>query len=152
MLFLTKPRSNTNDALFVEAESLRTLHSFAISDRIKVASGVSSGIELKVQKVDDGSTEIDLTPLFDAGLITEERWKEFSRNGLVDTSQSELLLRYVRIFTSAENIFGANRCSEWLTRSNNALNYMSPVQLLGTEDGGRAVETLLGRINYGLAS
>lgn len=152
MLFLTKPRANTNPALFVGADSLRTLHSFAIADRIQVASEVSSGIEVKIQQVDDEATEIDLTPLFDAGLITEDRWKEFSRNGLVDTSQSELLLRYVRIFTAAEDIFGTKRCSEWLRRSNSALKGMSPVQLLGSEDGGRAVETLLGRINYGLPS
>jgi putative toxin-antitoxin system antitoxin component (TIGR02293 family) len=152
MFFLTRPRSNTNDSLFIETESLRTLHSFAIADRIKVASDVSSGIELKIQQVDHEVTKIDLTPLFEAGLITEERWKEFSENGLVEPSQSELLLRYVRIFTAAEEIFGAKRCSEWLVRSNSALKDMSPVQLLGTEDGGRAVETLLGRINYGLAS
>ncbi len=62
-------------------------------------------------------------------------------------------MRVVRLLALAEETFGnQDKAHAWLRRPTCALADERPLDLLDTEEGGRAVETLLGRIAHGIAA
>jgi putative toxin-antitoxin system antitoxin component (TIGR02293 family) len=67
--------------------------------------------------------------------------------------QSDRLVRVARVMAGAEEAFGAaDRAHIWLRRPTTALGGESPLDLLDTDEGARRVETLLGRIEHGIAA
>jgi putative toxin-antitoxin system antitoxin component (TIGR02293 family) len=150
-MFLSKSRE-ANVAVAIEPEQLSTLRSFAIRDRLAVAHQIRDGIAVRVSPASVRVEHIDLSPLVSAGLMSEQEWQNFVQTGTVPSAKAELLLRYIRAYTSATETFGYANARAWLMEPNIALGNDQPVQLLASEDGGRAVETLLGRIGYGIAS
>jgi len=72
--------------------------------------------------------------------------------GRLTAEQSDRLLRVVRLLALAEETFGnQDKAHVWLRRPTRALADERPLDLLDTEEGGRSVETLLGRIAHGIA-
>ena len=68
-------------------------------------------------------------------------------------TESDRLYRVARITLLAVDVLGSLvKAREWLYKENQALDGDSPVSLLDTEIGGRQVEELLNRINYGIFS
>jgi putative toxin-antitoxin system antitoxin component (TIGR02293 family) len=73
--------------------------------------------------------------------------------GRLTAEQSDRLLRVVRLLALAEETFGSrDKAHSWLRRPTSALADERPLDLLDTEEGTRAVETLLGRIAHGIAA
>ena len=73
--------------------------------------------------------------------------------GKIDKEESEKLVRYQRLFATAENVFGdAASAREWLTHEQTGLGNAVPLEFSKTEIGAREVENLLGRIEYGVYS
>jgi len=73
--------------------------------------------------------------------------------GRLTAEQSDRLLRVVRLLALAEETFGnRDKAHTWLRRPTSALADERPLDLLDTEEGTRAVETLLGRIAHGIAA
>ena len=73
--------------------------------------------------------------------------------GRLTAEQSDRLLRVVRILNLAEETFAnKNKAHVWLRRPTRVLAGERPLDLLDTEQGCRAVETLLGRIAHGIAA
>ncbi len=71
----------------------------------------------------------------------------------LNAEESDKLARLAMIFDFAEEVFGNNdKASIWLRRPNKSLNGFSPIELLETDYGSRIVETMLGRIQYGVYS
>lgn len=68
----------------------------------------------------------------------------------LDAAQSGRLLRTAQIIARAKKLLGDSEAIEWLRREQTALNYRVPLDLLETEPGARAVEQLLGRIDFGV--
>lgn len=67
--------------------------------------------------------------------------------------QSDRLLRVVRIIAAAEETFRSQeKAARWLRRPSQALQGDTPMALLDTTEGSREVETLLHRIDHGLAA
>ncbi len=65
--------------------------------------------------------------------------------------QSDLVVRLARIQAMADEVFGDRQQARlWLREKNGALSGQVPLALLGTEEGGRLVEAVLGRIAYGI--
>lgn len=151
MLFLTRSRERKAD-VSVEPEQLRTLLSFAISDRLEVARRIFEGIPLRSPSGPTEAKNIDLSPLFEVGLLDQQEWERSSDAGVVTAAGAEMLLRYIRVYSSAVETFGHAQARNWLLMKNGSLGQQLPIMLLASEDGGRAVETLLGRIGYGIAS
>ena len=82
---------------------------------------------------------------------TFERRKQASRP--LGPVESDRLLRLVRLVAQAEETFGdRDRASDWLGRQNRALGGYAPIMMADTDEGVRAVETLLGRIDHGIAA
>lgn len=79
--------------------------------------------------------------------------KRRSTRGRLSTGESDRLVSVVRILALANETFQDRRsASEWLRRPNRSLGDRRPIDLLGTDSGARLVETVLGRVDYGVYS
>jgi putative toxin-antitoxin system antitoxin component (TIGR02293 family) len=73
--------------------------------------------------------------------------------GALTPEQSDRLMRVAHVLAAAEETFGSReKAAAWLRRPTTALADESPLGLLDTDEGVRAVETLLGRIAHGIAA
>jgi putative toxin-antitoxin system antitoxin component (TIGR02293 family) len=73
--------------------------------------------------------------------------------GTLTAEQSDRLIRAARLLAISEETFGSReKAGLWLRRPTKALGGERPLDLLDTEEGGREVEILLGRINHGIAA
>ena len=74
------------------------------------------------------------------------------KTGRLNPQESDRLARVVRMIAAAETTFGSvEKAAVWLRRPTTVLAGETPFALLDTDDGTRAVEGLLGRIDHGLA-
>ncbi len=133
-----------------------------------IRSLVSESLEDRValdRMARDGLTMGDVAQMREAGLVDLERiiahkliprntWTSAAkaRDGRLSSGISEKLLRFARIQAMAARTFGAARAAVWMERPTAALADQAPIDLLSTESGARAVETLLNRIAHGLAA
>lgn len=70
--------------------------------------------------------------------------------GRLARHESDRLYRLARIIALAKNYIGDDEAAtRWLKRPNRALGGKTPLELMDTEIGARAVENVLGRIAYG---
>lgn len=74
--------------------------------------------------------------------------------GRFSPSESDRLLRISRIFGMALELFECDReaAVEWLTNAQIALGGAIPLDVMRTDIGGREVEALLNRLEYGVFS
>lgn len=71
----------------------------------------------------------------------------------LSSEESDRFARVLRLIALAEETFGEHEKARlWLRRPNRALEGRVPLDLLDTDGGARAVETILGRIGYGVYS
>ncbi len=69
------------------------------------------------------------------------------QKGTLSREQSDLVVRLARIQAMANDVFGNRRKAHgWLRDKNGALASQTPLSLLDTEEGGRLVEAVIGRI------
>ncbi len=73
--------------------------------------------------------------------------------GFLDSSESERVVRVVRLFARAEGVLDSKEgAREWLRSPARALGGETPLDYTDTEVGAREVENLLGRIEHGVFS
>ena len=73
--------------------------------------------------------------------------------GRLTAEQSDRLVRILRVIEQAELAFGdVQKARTWLRRPSAVLADHAPLDLLDTDIGTRQVETLLGRIEHGIAA
>ena len=73
------------------------------------------------------------------------------QKGTLSREQSDLVVRLARIQAMADEVFGdRQKVHRWLRKPNGALGSQVPLTLLDTEEGGRVVEAVLGRIAHGI--
>jgi putative toxin-antitoxin system antitoxin component (TIGR02293 family) len=74
-----------------------------------------------------------------------------SRKKLLSPDESDRLARFVRIFDQAVSVFGdAERARRWLSKPKERFNERTPLQMLRTDFGGRAVEEMVVQIDEGM--
>ena len=111
--------------------------------------------------VRDGLPVSALDRLIANGLVTEReveahfipRRTLYARRqkGTLSREQSDLVVRLARIQAMADEIIGdRQKVHRWLRKPNGALGSQVPLTLLDTEEGGRVVEAVLGRIAHGI--
>jgi putative toxin-antitoxin system antitoxin component (TIGR02293 family) len=72
------------------------------------------------------------------------------REGRLARGESDRVYRLARIIALAKHYLGGGEAApRWLKRPNRALGGKTPLELIDTEPGARAVENVLGRIAYG---
>lgn len=71
----------------------------------------------------------------------------------LSAEESDRTVRLARVFAQATDTLGnSEKASSWLQTPNMVLEGQAPLDLLDTDTGVRRVETVLGRIEYGLYS
>ena len=127
-----------------------------------VGRGRTAGTEFALLRaVRDGLPLSALDRLITDGTITEAeieahfipRRTLYARRqkGTLSREQSDIIVRLARIQAMAEEVFGRRQDAHaWLREKNGALQGQPPLTLLDTEEGGRLVEAVLGRIAHGI--
>lgn len=83
-----------------------------------------------------------------AELIPDASWKRAGAR--LGPQASQTTARVSRILAIAERIWGNEQdATGWLNRAHSELRGATPFSMLRTEAGGRAVEALLGALDYG---
>jgi putative toxin-antitoxin system antitoxin component (TIGR02293 family) len=73
--------------------------------------------------------------------------------GRLTPEQSDIVVRTATVLARAIDVLGdRQKAVHWLTTSNRALGGEIPITLLDTSAGVHEIETLLGRIEYGVYS
>ncbi len=94
-----------------------------------------------------GLTMKELAASLDLSLRSLQRRR---REGRLAPYESDRLYRLARIIALAKHYVGdEEKAARWLKRPNRALGGNTPLEVIDTEPGARAVENVLGRIAYG---
>lgn len=76
-----------------------------------------------------------------------------SKGQTLTPEESDRLARVLRVYARSEEALGdGERAHRWMRKPNRALNGRTPLELLSSEAGARAVEKVLGRIEHGIFS
>ena len=76
-----------------------------------------------------------------------------AQNEALTVEETDKALRLARISAEADRVFGdAEKSSRWLRKKSAALAGNTPLALLKSETGARAVDDLLGQIDHGMFS
>jgi putative toxin-antitoxin system antitoxin component (TIGR02293 family) len=71
----------------------------------------------------------------------------------LSAEESDRTMRVARVFAMTKDTLGSSeKAARWLRKSNLALGGEAPLDLLDTDTGRHAVETVLRRIEYGIYS
>jgi putative toxin-antitoxin system antitoxin component (TIGR02293 family) len=87
----------------------------------------------------------------EAHFIPRRTYYARRQKATLSREQSDLVVRLARIQAIADEVFGDRAEARlWLREKNGALGGQVPLALLDTEEGGRLVEAVLGRIAFGI--
>ena len=76
-----------------------------------------------------------------------------ARHEALTVEETDKALRLARISAEADRVFGdPEKSSRWLRKKSAALSGNTPLALLKSETGARAVDDLLGQIDHGMFS
>jgi putative toxin-antitoxin system antitoxin component (TIGR02293 family) len=79
--------------------------------------------------------------------------RRLSSHARFSTGESDRIVRLARVLALASDTFGdMAKASRWLQTPNRVLQGQVPFELLDTDTGVQSVETVLGRIAYGVYS
>lgn len=79
--------------------------------------------------------------------------RRLSNGSKLSVQESDRTMRVARVMAKATDIFGnAGKAAHWLKTPNRVMEGETPLSLLDTDAGVKWVETILGRIDYGIYS
>ena len=79
--------------------------------------------------------------------------RRIAAKGNLTAEESDRVVRFARVLAAAKDTFGTmEKASRWLQTPNRALEGELPFNLLDTDAGVQSVETVLGRIAFGVYS
>ncbi len=117
------------------------------------AKAIESGVS--TQAVDDviEAGLVEAAVVYDLVLPRRTLAYRKSREQRLTPEESDRLARVLRVFARTEDALGdAERAVRWIRKPNRALEGMTPLELLSSEAGARAVEKVLGRLEHGVFS
>jgi putative toxin-antitoxin system antitoxin component (TIGR02293 family) len=79
--------------------------------------------------------------------------RRLASHSRLSAEESDRMVRFARVLAIANDTLGDRaKASRWLQTPNRALQGNTPFELLDTDAGVQSVETILGRIAYGIYS
>lgn len=131
---------------------LERIMSTSLSDSIETAQSVRTGLPISEwQNLIDAGL-LDESAVAEANLLSSEHVARAKKAGNFDAGAAQRIIRVIRVTALARDTFGADAAKIWLSRETPPLGNKSPLSLLDTDEGARAVETLIGRIDHGIAA
>ena len=121
-------------------------------DGVAAARLIREGFDLSETEAMARDGLIDIEAMIEAGALPRRTWSHAKRQGRLGQSTAQRIARLIRISAFARETFGPEKAALWLKRPTKALDGESPLSLLDTDEGARAVETLIGRIAHGIAA
>jgi putative toxin-antitoxin system antitoxin component (TIGR02293 family) len=124
-------------------------HKAAVTD-LALADAVRDGLPMRAldRLIADGVVS---EQEIEAHFIPRRTLYARRQKGTLSREQSDLVVRLARIQAMADEVFADRRkVHRWLRKPNGALGSQVPLVLLDTEEGGRVVEAVLGRIAHGI--
>lgn len=98
-------------------------------------------------------TRVDPVKMGQILMISARTMARRRRERRLTAQESDRLIRLARICARAIEVFGnTDKAAGWLNEPNRLLNNRMPIDVLDTDPGAHAVETILGRIEYGVFS
>lgn len=123
-----------------------------IATALDLATVIQDGIPTRAVRLLWKKKVVSPAELY-ARVVPRRTFEHRERAGRLTPEQSDRLARVLRIVALAERSFGdAARAAHWLRRKTRPLDGLTPLELLGSDAGAKAVEELLGRIEHGIAA
>jgi putative toxin-antitoxin system antitoxin component (TIGR02293 family) len=127
--------------------SRRDVRSNVLQAALEAEQGLSKSAASRLFKRVAATSSLPLGQLR-AELIPDSSWKRARKT--LGPQASQTVARLSHILSIAERIWGNEKdATEWLNLPHPELRGATPLSLLRTEAGGRAVETLLGALEFG---
>ena len=149
--FPSTPRSGRPDAAGAKAARTGTGLRGLLAEAATLANSGEVGRLSAEQFVEQWSVAFTFEELT-AIVIPERTLARRKKAGEpLTVDETERALRLARIATEAERVFAdPAKAARWLRKPNRVLNLQTPLTLLETETGARAVEEALGQIDHGV--
>lgn len=127
---------------------------FSRPPRSEIALVEAAARGLPLAALEHTTTAARLSPQDVARLIAPPRTlARRKKTARLSPDESDRLMRVARSVAHAVRVFGVeDKAHHWLRRANPTLGGKRPLDLLISDAGARAVETVLGRIEHGVYS
>jgi putative toxin-antitoxin system antitoxin component (TIGR02293 family) len=127
---------------------LRTYELQGLLDRVRKGFAYSAFVRFQ------RNTNLSVQVLSELTQISSRTLSRRKAAGKLDPVESDRLLRASRVFGRALELFEGDDESarDWLTSEQPALGGLVPLELAESEVGAKEVETLIGRLEYGIPS
>jgi putative toxin-antitoxin system antitoxin component (TIGR02293 family) len=120
--------------------------------QFKAVSAIESG--LKVATVDEIAGELNLPALAirEIARISPSTFSRRQKSGVLSPEESDRVYRLRSVIEKATEFFEGNKnaARKWLNTPAPALGGVRPISMLVNDAGVREVESLLGRLEYGV--
>ena len=85
------------------------------------------------------------------GMSAKTAKRQVAQRCVLNRNESERMVRLIRVYDKAVGTFESHEnARKWLARPLSCLNGKSPLELVGSEPGARAIEQALGRLEHGV--
>lgn len=120
---------------------------------LSLATAVRNGLAYRALDRFSRETELPLGALGELIQIPSRTLVRRKTEGRLHPEESDRLLRVSRIFGLAIDLFEGDRALalHWLSSAQHALGDETPMALIQTDVGAREVESLIGRLEHGIA-
>lgn len=116
-----------------------------------IRKGVPASAVGEIRKQAGLASDQEVSELLHLSRTTLARKKKAA--GRLPPQDSERVVRAARLAVLAEDVLGSGeKAWRWLRKPNRALQGQRPYELLDTDVGAQQVESVLGRIQYGIVS
>jgi len=124
------------------------------SDRIELSKKIKIGFPYKSFISLTKFMNVSNQQLAELVQISDRTLVRRRKVGVLNSEESERLLRFARIFTLAIELFECDNSAtqNWLSSTNRALGGETPLEASKTEEGSREVENLIARLEHGVFS
>jgi putative toxin-antitoxin system antitoxin component (TIGR02293 family) len=134
----------------VEALGGESVFGRALHSQTDLQAAIRQGFPQSVVKEVMQAAGLTLTELAASLDLSARSLQRRRREGRLARYESDRIYRLARIVALAKHYLGdQDQAARWLKRGNRALGGLSPLNVIDTEPGARAVENVLGRIAYG---
>lgn len=132
---------------------LSAQHSPRTADRIALSDMIRKGLPIRLVELAAKRLGLAERDLIAFGIIAARTLHHSKAAGKLSAAQSDRVTRFFRVYQKAVDTFGTPEAAKtWLFRATRTLQGRRPVDLLDTEEGARLIESLLLRIDHGLAA